>query len=218
MTGIVLHGYWRSGTSYRTRIALNLKGVAYEQATHDLRRGEQRSDAYRALNPQGLVPTLAVDGSILTQSPAILEWLEECYPEPPLLPARANDRAAVRAMAAAVACDIHPLGNLRVLNALRQDFGADEGAVSCWIARWIGDGFAALEVLIARHGNGFAYGDTPTLADCCLVPQVYAAERFGVDLTPYPRLVAAVAQARAVPRIADAAPECQPDAPADPGA
>lgn len=209
---MMLHGYWRSGTSYRTRIALNLKGVAYEQATHDLRRGEQGSDAYRALNPQGLVPALEVDGAVLTQSPAILEWLEECYPEPPLLPDDPLARAAVRAMAAAVACDIHPLGNLRVLSALRQDFGADEAAVGHWIARWIGDGFAALEVLIARDGDGFAFGDTPTLADCCLVPQVYSAERFGVDLTPYPCLVAAAEHARAVPAIAAAAPERQPDA------
>lgn len=209
---MMLHGYWRSGTSYRTRIALNLKGVAYEQATHDLRRGEQRSDAYRALNPQGLVPALEVDGTILTQSLAILEWLEERYPAPPLLPADPLARAAVRAMAAAVACDIHPLGNLRVLSALRQDFGADEAAVNRWIARWIGDGFAALEVLIARAGDGFAFGDTPTLADCCLVPQVYSAERFGVDLTPYSCLVAAAEHARAVPAIAAAAPERQPDA------
>lgn len=209
MSQITLHGYWRSGTSYRTRIALNLKGLAYHQVTHDLRTGEQRGDHYRALNPQGLVPALEANGAVLTQSPAILEWLEERYPDPPLLPADLTDRALVRAMAAAVACDIHPLNNLRVLNAVRA-LGAD--AVPDWIARWTGDGFAALEVLIARHGDGFAFGAAPTLADCHLVPQVYAAERFGVDLTPYPRLLAAADRARALPAVAAAHPDRQPDA------
>lgn len=208
-----LHGYWRSGTSYRVRIALALKGVAYEQVTHDLRVGEHRDDDYRALNPQGLVPALAADnGVLLTQSPAILEWLEERFPDPPLLPTGSADRAIVRAMAAMVACDIHPLNNLRVLNALRQDFGAGGETVNRWIARWIGEGFAALETLVARHGSGFAFGATSTLADCCLVPQVYAAERFGVDLAPYPHLLAAADHARALPAFQAAHPDRQPDA------
>lgn len=209
---MILHGYWRSGTSYRVRIALELKGLAFEQVTHDLRRGEQRDAAYRALNPQGLVPALEADGLVLTQSPAIIEWLEERYPAPPLLPANPDARAVVRAMAALVACDIHPLGNLRVLNAIRDDLNADAEAVSRWIARWIGDGFAALEAMVARHGDGFCHGASPTLADCHLVPQLYAAERFGVDLSPYPALVAAGVRAQALPAVAAAHPDRQPDA------
>ena len=207
-----LHGYWRSGTSYRVRLALALKRLDYEQVTHDLRSGAQRADAYRALNPQGLVPALDTGDAVLTQSPAILEWLEEVYPDPPLLPAGATDRAVVRAMAATVACDIHPLGNLRVLNALRADFAADAEAVTRWIARWIGDGFAALETMVERHGDGFAFGDRPTLADCHLVPQVYAAERFAVDLSPYPRLVDAARRTAALPAATAAHPDRQPDA------
>ena len=207
-----LHGYWRSGTSYRVRIALALKGLPYDQVRHDLRRGDHRTDAYAAFNPQRLVPALEIDGLVLTQSPAIIEWLEERHPTPPLLPADADARALVRAMAATVACDIHPLGNLRILDALRSEFGADAPAVSRWVARWIGDGFAALEVLVSRHGRGFAFGDAPTIADCHLVPQLYSAERFGVDLAPYPTLVAAGARARALPLVAAAHPDRQPDA------
>jgi maleylpyruvate isomerase len=209
---LTLHGYWRSTTAYRVRIALALKSVAYAQATHDLRKGAQREAGYRALNPQGLVPALKTDDAVLNQSPAILEWLEETYPDPPLLPADANSRAIVRAMAATIACDIHPVNNLRILNALRAEFGADEAAVNRWIARWIGDGFAALETLIARHGDGFAFGATPTIADCHLVPQVYSAERFAVDLAPYPHLKAAADKARALPAFAAAHPDRQPDA------
>ena len=209
---MILHGYWRSGAAYRVRIALALKGVAYKQVTHDLRLGAQASDAYRALNPQGLVPALEADGDVLTQSPAILEWLEERYPAPALLPEATTDRAIVRAMAATVACDIHPLNNLRVVQALQRDFGLDGAAVQAWMGRWMGDGFAALEVMIARHGRGFAFGDTPTIADCCLVPQVYSAERFAVDLTPYPQLIAAADRARALPAFQAAHPDRLPDA------
>lgn len=209
---MILHNYWRSGTSYRTRIALNLKGVAYEQRAYDLRTGAQNEADYKALNPQMLVPTLEVDGMLLTQSPAILEWLEERYPEPPLLPKGANERATVRAMAALIGCDIHPLGNLRVVGQLRTEFGADSAAVKQWAARWIGDGFAALEALIAHHGGRFAYGDTPTLVDCYLVPQLYSAERFSVDVAPYPRLLAAANAARALPEVEAAHPDHQPDA------
>jgi len=158
------------------------------------------------------VPALEADGDVLTQSPAILEWLEERYPAPALLPTDLSDRAVVRAMAATVACDIHPLNNLRVVQALQRDFGLDAAAVQAWMARWMSDGFAALEVMIARHGRGFAFGDTPTIADCCLVPQAYSAERFAIDLTPYPQLAAAVERARALPAFQAAHPDRQPDA------
>ncbi len=210
---MILHGYWRSGTSYRMRIALNLKGVAYEQRPVDLRRGDQKSDAFLALNPQGLVPALEADGPvILTQSPAILEWIEETCPEPPLLPADAAGRARVRAMAALVACDIHPLNNLRVLNALKSEFGADPAALDAWAGRWIAAGLDALEALVARHGAGWCHGDRPTLADCCLIPQLYSARRFHVDLSPWPRLTAVEMAADAHPAFRAAHPDRQPDA------
>jgi len=207
-----LHGYWRSGTSYRTRIALNLKGLAYNQITHDLRLAQHRDNDYLALNPQGLVPALEIDGMVLVQSPSIMEWLEERYPDPPLLPNNPSDRAIVRSMAAIIGCDIHPLNNLRVLTALRSEFGADQTRVTNWVTRWIVTGFEALEILIAQHGAGYAFGDRPTLADAYLVPQVYSAERFGVALHAFPALVAAAGHARSHPSIAAAAPELQPDA------
>jgi maleylpyruvate isomerase len=208
----ILHGYWRSTASYRVRIALNLKGVAHDQHTHDLRQGAQRSGAYLALNAQGLVPALEIDGTVLTQSLAILEWLDEIQPTPPLLPSTPDARAVVRAMAGMIASDIHPLNNLRVLNALRGGFAATDAQVQAWIARWIAEGFVALERLVERHGGDFAFGDSPTLADCCLVPQIYSAERFAVDLTPFPRLVAVGARAWALPAFAAAHPDRQPDA------
>jgi maleylpyruvate isomerase len=209
---LVLHGYWRSGTSYRTRIALNIKGVAYEQVAVDLRAGDQRSEAFRALNPQGLVPALETSDGVLTQSSAILEWLEERYPEPPLLPKAPGERAIVRAMAMAVACDIHPLGNLRVLKYLKQPLGHEQPAIDSWIAHWIAAGFAALESMIARHGGRFAYGDSLTFADCHLVPQVYAAARYAVDCSPYPRLVESARRAMAEEPVRRAHPQLQPDA------
>jgi maleylpyruvate isomerase len=211
-TTLTLHGYWRSTAAYRVRIALNLKGAPYRQTAHDLRAGGQRDPAYLALAPQGLVPALDTGEAIMTQSLAILEWLEDVFPEPPLLPRRPDERAVVRAMAALVACDIHPLNNLRVLQALRSDLGADQTRIDAWIARWIADGFGALEGMIERHGGDFAFGDAPTVADCCLVPQVYSAERFNVDLGPYPRVRTAVERARALEAFAAAHPSRQPDA------
>lgn len=209
---LVLHGYWRSGAAWRVRIALELKGLSYRQVAHDLRRGDQRDAAFLALNPQGLVPALEADGALLTQSPAILEWLEERYPAPPLLPTDTDARATVRAMMALVCCDIHPLNNLRVLTALRTDLGASEEQVLAWIARWIAEGFAALEARIARSGSAFCLGDAPTLADCCLVPQVGSAQRFGVDLSPYPAIQRVTETCRALPAFAKAEPAAQPDA------
>lgn len=214
---LVLHGYWRSSAAYRVRIALALKGLAYGQAAHDLLGGEQRAPDYLGLAPQGLVPALecAEDGpgTVLTQSLAIIEWLEERHPAPPLLPAEAGARAVVRAMALAVACDIHPLNNLRVLRALKTDYGLDDAARDGWVARWIGEGFAALETQVARHGGAFCFGDAPGMADCCLIPQIYNARRFHVDLDGFPRLMAVEANCLALPAFAAAAPEAQPDAP-----
>jgi len=209
---IRLHGYWRSTAAYRVRIALNLKGLDYQQVTHNLRAGEQAASPYAEINPQKLVPALEADEVVLPQSLAIMEWLDERHPEPSLLPGDANDRAVVRAMAQTIACDIHPLNNLRVLNRLRRDFAADEAAISAWIADWIGSGFEALEQMIERHGGQFAFGDAPTLADCCLVPQVYSATRFAVDLAPYPRLTSAAERAASLDAFVAANPSRQPDA------
>jgi maleylpyruvate isomerase len=212
MTGLVLHGYWRSGTSYRTRIALNIKGLAYAQQPVNLLTGEQGGDAYRMLNRQGLVPALVAGDLILTQSSAIIEWLEERYPQPPLLPSDPDARAIVRAMAMTVACDIHPLNNLRVLKTIQNDLGADERRKQAWIARWIADGFAALEAMIARHGGTYAYGDSLTIADCHIVPQIYSAERFHIGLDAYPALMQAFSNALAHSAVAAAHPDQQPDA------
>jgi len=209
---LILHSYWRSSAAYRVRIALNLKGVSYQQVTHDLRQGAQSAADYRAVNPQGLIPALEADDVVLTQSPAILEWLEERYADPPLLPQRLADRAVVRAMVAIVACDVHPLNNLRVLKQLRDQFQADGAAEKVWMTAWIASGFEALEGMIHRYGRGFSFGDHPTLADCCLLPQVYNANRFGIDMAPYPGIRAAVAALNSLPAVADAHPDNQPDA------
>jgi len=209
---LVLHGYWRSTAAYRVRIALALKGIAFDQAAHDLRLGAQRDADYLALSPQGLVPVLETQDGALTQSLAILEWLEDRFPAPPLLPIPPDERAVVRAMAATVACDIHPLNNLRVLNALRADFSASEDQVQAWIARWIREGFTAMDVLIGLHGGAFAFGDSPSFADCCLVPQVYAARRFNVDLRAFPAIADVDRRAAALEAFASAHPDRQPDA------
>ncbi len=209
---LTLHGYWRSSAAWRVRLALNLKGIGYHQVTHDLRDGEQSAPDYLALNRQGLVPALDIGGEILTQSPAILEWIDETWPRPALLPGDARDRAIVRAMMAIIACDIHPINNLRVLNTLKDELDASQKQVDAWITRWITSGFDALEVLIARHGSTYAFGDTLTLADCCLVPQVFNARRFNIDLSPWPHIVAVDAACAIIPAVIAAQPSQQPDA------
>jgi maleylacetoacetate isomerase len=208
---LVLHSAWRASAPYRVRLALNLKGLAYDYAPVDLAGGQQHSGAYRALNPQGLTPALEADGQVLTQSLAILEWLEETHPEPALLPKSPADRAVVRTMMGIIACDIHPVNNLRILQALGKA-GLDETARTAWAQRWINDGFAVLEPMIARHGKGFAFGATPTLADCCLIPQVYNSARFQVDLSPYPHIAAVAEHAAKHPAFQAAEPAKQPDA------
>ena len=209
---MILHGYWRSGAAYRTRIALALKGLDYEPQGVDLRTGAHKSEVFVALNPQGMVPALELDGAVLTQSPAILEWLEETCPAPALLPAAPADRAHVRAMAALIGCDIHPLNNLRVGKALRETFGADQPAIDAWAARWILPGFEALEALVARHGDGWCFGDAPTLDDCYLIPQIYSARRFNVPLEAFARLLAIDTLASQHPAFIAAHPDAQPDA------
>lgn len=209
---LTLHSAWRATAPYRVRIGLALKGVDYDYAGLDLIAGEQRGDGYRAVNPQGLVPALDLgDGQVLTQSLAILEWLEETRPTPPILPRAFLDRARVRAMAGIIACDIHPLNNTRVARKLDK-MGVEKAAVTDWIHGWIRDGFDALEPMIARYGGDYAFGDTPTLADCCLVPQVYSARRFELDLTPWPALTAAADRAAELPAFLAAHPNQQPDA------
>lgn len=212
MTNTLLYGYWRSSAAYRVRIALNLKGVAYGQSAINLREGAHKSPDYLAIAPHGLVPALQIGGNVIIESPAILEWIEARWPDPPLLPPDMEGQAVVRAMAALVGCDIHPLNNLRVLNALRTEFGASEEKLSAWTARWICQGFTALESLVRSHGGRFAFGDKPTLADCYLVPQLYSAKRFGVNCSAFPRLASAGAAAEQLPAVRAAHPEQQPDA------
>ena len=213
MTEILLHGFWRSSAAYRVRIALGLKGLAYRQRPLDLLAGEQHSESYVGIAPHHLVPALEYGDKVLIESPAILEWIDAKWPEPPLLPANVDDAAVVRSMAALIACDIHPLNNLRVLNAIRGDFEATNPQVKAWIARWIVEGFTALETLVARYGGTFAFGDTPTLADCYLVPQLDSAERYKTDLSPFPRIRAAGEAARSLPAVLAARPELQDGAP-----
>lgn len=209
---MILHGYFRSSAAYRTRIALNLKGIEYEQRAIDLRTGAQRSGAFLRLNPQGLVPALEVDGVVISQSTAILEWLNETYPEPALMPADAFGRAQVRGMIGLIASDIHPLNNLRVLTALRGTFGADQAQIDAWAGGWMVPGFQALTALTEKQGAGWLHGDAPTLADCYLIPQLYSARRFNVDLRPFPALRAIEDRALAHPAFSAAHPDRQPDA------
>ncbi|MGE3303658.1 MAG: maleylacetoacetate isomerase [Hyphomonadaceae bacterium] len=209
---LTLYNYWRSGPSYRVRIGLALKGLAYDYVGVNLLAHEQKSPENRARHPQALVPTLEVDGLRLTQSPAILEWLEETHPSPPLLPAKPADRAIVRGMAGVVACEIHPINNLRVQAYLRAAFSADDAAVSAWQTQWLTEGFAALEALTGQHGGAYCFGDAPTLADIHLIPQIATARRVRFDMAPYPRLSAINERALAHPAFQAAHPDKQPDA------
>lgn len=209
-----LHSFFRSSAAYRLRIALNLKGVEYETIPVHLRRGDQNGDAFRALNAQGLVPALEIgDGEVLTQSLAIIEWLEETRPEPPLLPVDPASRARARAFAQVIACDIHPLQNLRVLRYLKKQYGQDQDSLDSWCRHWVGEGLTACEALLEdTRPAAFAYGDQPGLAEICLVPQMYSADNFGLDLSPMPRLRALRAACEALPAFAIAHPSRQPDA------
>ncbi|QWT18730.1 maleylacetoacetate isomerase [Bacillus sp. NP157] len=212
---LALYTYWRSSAAYRVRIALNLKGLAWEpRLVHLLNEGgEHLKAAYREVSPQAQLPTL-VDGDVVVrQSMAILEYLEEAYPTPALLPADRIGRARVRELALAVGTDIHPLGNLRVLKEIETRFGADPAAKAAWCRRWIGNGFDGIEALLAQGPRGrFCWGDAPTLADACLVPQFYNAVRWELDLGPYPLIRRVVDQCQALPAFQAAAPEVQPDA------
>lgn len=216
---MTLYGYFRSSTSYRTRIAMNLKGVDYDYIAVNLAQDEQLKNEFLALNPQGLVPVLQADDLLLFQSPAILEWLEEAYPENSLLPKDAAGRMQVRALSAMIGCDIHPLNNRRILQYLRNELSVDEDEVIKWCHRWISEGFAALEKRLAQDNSRdnrsgkFCYGDCPTFADCYLIPQVSSARRFEVDLNPYPNIVQIDAHCRTLKAFADADPMLQPDAP-----
>ena len=212
---MTLYGYFRSSTSYRTRIAMNLKQLDYDYISVNLAKDEQLDAAFQAINPQGLVPVLQVDDLWLYQSPAILEWLEEVYPKYPLLPKDAAARMQVRALSAMIGCDIHPLNNRRILQYLRNDLDVDESKVMEWCQRWMSEGFIALEKRFAQDKNRgkFCYGDSPTFADCYLIPQVSSARRFKVDLSAYPNIIAIDAHCRTLKAFADADPMLQPDAP-----
>jgi maleylacetoacetate isomerase len=209
MTRPILYDYWRSSAAYRVRIALNLKGVDYESRQVDLRADAQKSPDYRALNPQGLVPMLEIDGQRLTQSLAIINYLDQRYPNQPLIPASAAERSHVVAMAMAVACDIHPLNNLRVLKYLKNELGHSQEEVDRWYAHWIAEGLPGLEALAAPRAGKFLFGDAPTGADVCLVPQLYNARRFDVPLDAYPTLLRAEENASRMEAFAAAHPDRQ---------
>jgi len=208
-----LYGYFRSSAAFRLRIALNLKKLRYDNASIHLRRGAQRRPDYLGVNPQGLVPALEIDGQRLIQSLPIIEYLDETHPEPPLLPGDAAGRARVRALAAIVACDIHPLNNLRVLRYLQNSLGHGQDAIAAWYNHWIAAGFAAFERLLAedRRTGAFCHGEAPGLADIALVPQVVNAERYRLDLAPYPAIMRIFNTCMQLDAFAAAHPEQQPD-------
>jgi len=212
MSDATLFGYWRSSAAYRVRIACNLKGIAPEQQFVHLRKGEQRGAEHLARNPAGLLPVWREGEFSLSQSLAIIEYLEETHPEPKLLPGDAQRRAVIRQIALDVVADIHPIGNLRVLDALTADFKSDATVRAAWCRRWIGLGLAVIEARLLGTSGQFAVGDDVTLADICLVPQLYNARRFDLDLAPFPKTVEVDARARALPAFAQASPENQPDA------
>lgn len=215
MNDIVLHGFFRSSTSFRARMALNLKRVNYRQITHRLRSNEHKSPEYLALNPQGLVPSLIwSDGTVLTQSMAIMEFLDEVIPEPPLMPSDPAGRARVRALTQVVGCDIHPLNNLRVLKAISERFGADEAATAAWFTHWVTEAFGPLEAALRDHPDTgrLCHGDQVTLADIALVSQVINNKRFQVPLDDYPTIARIFAACMEIPEIEQALPQHQPDA------
>jgi maleylacetoacetate isomerase len=209
-----LYNYFRSSAAFRVRIALNLKGLKYDYVSKAFLKNEHRAPDYLAVNPQGLIPALDVDGTVISQSVAIIEYLNELHPQPPLLPADPLARAHVRSMALAIACDIHPLNNLRVLNYLRQDLAQTDDGVNTWYRHWVGEGFRGLELQVAKHSSArrHCFGDSLSLADVCLVPQMYNARRFNCDLTPFPTLVAISTHLESLPAFDTARPEVQPDA------
>jgi maleylacetoacetate isomerase/maleylpyruvate isomerase len=208
-----LHSYFRSSAAFRVRIALNLKGLAYDAAYVHLPRGEHRQPAYGALNPQALLPTLEDGGHLLTQSLAIIEYLEETRPQPPLLPEDAPGRARVRSLSLLIACEIHPLNNLRVLQHLKRSLGQNEEQVNAWYRHWIADGLAKLEADLARPGTGiYSHGNLPTIADCCLVPQVFNAQRYQCDTSPYPTVMHVFGACMKLDAFDRAQPSRQPDA------
>jgi maleylacetoacetate isomerase len=209
MSRIVLYDYYRSSACYRVRIALNLKGIDYEKRKVDLIDGAQNSDEYRGLNPQGLVPMLEIDGHRLTQSLAIINYLDIRYPTPPLIPAAAAERAHVVAMAMTVACDIHPLNNLRVLKYLKSELHQPQEEVDRWYAHWIREGLPALEAMAAPKAGKFLFGNAPTGADVCLVPQLYNARRFNVPIDDFPTLLRAEENANSIEAFASAHPDRQ---------
>ena len=212
MTSRTLYTYWRSSASYRVRIALAVKGLAYDSVAINLAQGAQSGVGFRLLNPQGLIPYL-IDGEVgLNQSLAIIEYLDETYPDPPLLPADAVGRARVRGVALQIAADIHPINNLRVLKYLKAEMGQPQDAVDTWYRHWIETGFAALEELAEGGTGAFLFGDAVTLADICLVPQMWNARRLQADIARFPKLVAIDVRLNALPAVAAARPEAQPDA------
>ena len=210
-----LYGYFRSSAAYRLRIALNLKGLSYESVSVHLRRGDQREPGFREIQPQGFVPVLLDRGETLIQSPAILEYLDEAYPDtPPLLPPGIEDRARVRAIANIVCCDIHPVNNLRILKYIRGPLGHSEDEMINWYNQWIADGFSAIEGLLAEDSRTgtFVHGDVPGYADACLIPQIFNAFRHDMDLGPYPTIMRIWEAGTTVKAVADAHPDVQPDA------
>jgi maleylacetoacetate isomerase len=209
MTRVILHDYFRSSASYRVRIALNLKGVAYEQHSVSLAKGEQKEAAFTSLNPQGFVPMLEWDGVRVTQSLAIFDFLDAQVKDPPFVPGDPEGRAQVLALALTIACDIHPLNNLRVLRYLKNNLGQPQEAVDGWYRHWVAEGLAALEALAAPHAGAFLHGDTLSMADICLVPQLFNGRRFDVPMEPYPTLLRSEASALALPAFAAAHPDVQ---------